>query len=265
MAPGDKNEKSSLMRNPWLMKMEQFTPFSEEERRLLDALVSQRRHEHAAGEDILREGDHSPDCHVILSGLACRYKILPDGERQIMAFLVPGDLCDAEIFILKTMDHSVGTLTPTTTASVPGDIISDMVRSSGALSAAMWWGTLTDLAVLRERIIDHGRRDAHERVAHLLYELLVRYRMVGLARDNAIEFPMTQVDLADATGMTSVHVNRMLQKLRQDGLISLSGKILTVLDPDRLKEVAGFNASYLHLDRAHDRRDGISERAGDLV
>jgi CRP-like cAMP-binding protein len=245
--------------------MEQFTRFSDEERRELNGLVSRRHHEHAIGTDIVRDGDHSPDCHVVLSGLACRYKILPDGERQIMAFLVPGDLCDAEIFILKTMDHSVGALSPTTTALVPGDTISEMVHRSGALSSAMWWGTLTDLAVLRERIVDHGRRDAHERVAHLLYELLVRYRMVGLARDNAIEFPMTQVDLADATGMTPVHVNRMLQKLRQDGLISLSGKMLTVLDTDGLKEVAGFNANYLHLDRAHDNRDGISDRAGDLV
>jgi CRP-like cAMP-binding protein len=251
--------------NPWLMKMEQFTRFSDEERSRLNGLVSQCHHYHASGDDILREGDHSPDCHVILSGLGCRYKILPDGERQIMAFLVPGDLCDAEIFILKTMDHSVGTLCPTTTASVPGDTISEMVRSSGALSAAMWWGTLTDLAVLRERVVDHGRRGAHERVAHLLYELLVRYRMVGLAQGNAIPFPMTQADLADATGMTPVHVNRMLQKLRHDGLISLSGKTLTVLDADRLKQVAGFNASYLHLDRVHDHRDGISDRAGDLV
>jgi CRP-like cAMP-binding protein len=265
MQPGAGRNATRPVHNPWLMKMEQFTRFSDEERRQLNGLVSERRHDHASGEDILREGDHSPDCHVILSGLGCRYKILPDGERQIMAFLVPGDLCDAEIFILKRMDHNVGTLCPTTTASVPGNTISDMVRSSGALSAAMWWGTLTDLAVLRERVVDHGRRDAHERVAHLLCELLVRYRMVGLAQDNAIPFPMTQADLADATGMTPVHVNRMLQKLRHDGLISLSGKTLTVLDADRLKQVAGFNASYLHLDRAHDHRDGISDRAGDLV
>ena len=109
--------QESAIANPWILKMEQFTRFSKEERQTLDQLVSDRQMQHAAGEDIVREGDHSPDCHVVLSGLACRYKILPDGERQIMAFLVPGDLCDAEIFILKEMDHSVGALAPTTTAA----------------------------------------------------------------------------------------------------------------------------------------------------
>src|SRR5688572_28450576 len=98
------------MLNPWAMKMEQYTRFSEEKRRELDALISERRKVHGAREDIVREGDRSPDCHVILSGLASRYKILTNGSRQIMAFLIPGDLCDAEIFILKEMDHSIGTL-----------------------------------------------------------------------------------------------------------------------------------------------------------
>jgi CRP-like cAMP-binding protein len=163
------------------------------------------------------------------------------------------------------MDHGVGAISPTTTALIPGKVIAELVRSSGALSSALWWGTLTDLAVLRERIVDHGRRDAHERVAHLLCELLVRYRMVGRSRDNAIDFPMTQSDLADASGMTPVHANRTLQKLRAEGLIALSGKTLTVLDPDRLREVAGFNSNYLHLDRAHDPKDGIADRTGDLV
>ena len=247
------------------MKMEQFTRFSEEERQRLDQLFADRHEEHRSGEDIIREGDHSPDCHVVVSGLACRYKILPDGERQIMAFLVPGDLCDAEIFILKEMDHSVGALTPTTTALISGAIMKDLLRSPGRLAEALWWGTLTDLGVLRERIVDHGRRDAHERLAHLIYEMLIRYRLVGGAADNEFDFPITQADLADATGMTPVHANRMLQKLRDEGLITLKSKTLTVLDPERLKQVAGFNANYLHLDRVHDERDGLADRAGDLV
>src|SRR3954465_9522257 len=254
------------MENPWRRKMEQFTRFTERERANLDELVSEpHRRRHDAGEDIIRDGEHSPNCHVILSGLGCRYKLLPNGGRQIMAFLVPGDPCPPEIFILKTMDHGVAALSPTTTALVPGEVIGKLVRGSGALSSALWWGTLTDLAVLRERIVDHGRRDSHERLAHLLYELLLRYRMVGRSSDNAYDFPMTQVDLADATGMTPVHANRMLQRLRSEGLISLSGKTLKVLDPERLREVAGFNGSYLHLDRANDARDGIAERTRDMV
>ena len=253
------------MPNLWTMKMEQFTQFSDTEKRRLDHLLSERHAQHAPGEDILTEGDHMPDCHVVLTGLACRYKMLPDGERQIMAFLVPGDLCDAEIFILKEMDHSVAALTPTTTALISGDTMKQLLREPGCMAEALWWGTLTDLGVLRERIVDHGRRDARERIAHLLYEMLIRYRMVGLSFNDTFEFPITQTDLADATGMTSVHVNRVLQGLRTDKLINWRGDTLTVLDPPGLKKLAGFNANYLHLDRVHDTKDGIGNRAGDLV
>jgi CRP-like cAMP-binding protein len=251
--------------NPWIMKMEQFTRFSETEKRRLDQILSERHARHAPGEDIFTEGDHMTDCHVVLTGLACRYKMLPDGERQIMAFLLPGDLCDAEIFILKEMDHSVGALTPTTTALISGDTMRQLLREPGRMAEALWWGTLTDLGVLRERIVDHGRRDARERIAHLLYEMLIRYRIVDLTSDDEFKFPITQTDLADATGMTSVHVNRVLQGLRANKLIDWRGDVVTVLDPPGLKELAGFNANYLHLDRVHDTDDRVGDRAGDLV
>ena len=231
---------------------------------MLDDLVSKRQMSHAPREDIIREGTHSPDCHVILSGLACRYTILPDGSRQIMAFLVPGDLCDAEIFILDEMDHNVGALTQTTTALISGDTMRKLLHI-GRVAEALWWGTMTDLGVLRERIVDHGRRDARVRIAHLLYELLVRYRVAGATSDDTLDFPITQAELADATGMTTVHANRVLQSLRDDGLITLRDRTLTILEPERLKELAGFNARYLHLQRAHDRRDGIADRVGDRV
>lgn len=253
------------MANPWTMKMEQFTRFSDEERQILDRLISERQRQYAPGEDILREGDHVPDCHVVLSGLASRYKLLPDGGRQIMAFLVPGDLCDAEIFILKEMDHSVAAMSPTTVALISGDQMRDLLSNKGNVAQALWWGTLTDLAVLREWVVNHGRRDAREQIAHLLYEMLVRYRMVEKTTDETLEFPLTQADLADATGLTPMHVSRMLQKLREEKLITLKNKTLTILDPERLREIAGYNANYLHLDRAHDKRDGTADRVGDLV
>ena len=102
------------MPNPWTMKMEQFTAFTPEQRARLDALVGERQQDYAPDEDILVEDRPINECHVILSGLAMRYKLLPNGERQIMAFLIPGDLCDAEVFVLEKMDHSVSAITPTT-------------------------------------------------------------------------------------------------------------------------------------------------------
>jgi CRP-like cAMP-binding protein len=253
------------MKNPWTMKMEQFTAFSEEERRRLDELVTAKQRTHDAREDIIAEGEHSEYCHVLLTGLACRYKILPDGERQIMAFLVPGDLCDAEIFILKEMDHSVGTLTPSTTAMIHSHEMKGLLREVSSMSEALWWGTMTDLGVLRERIVDHGRRDATERIAHLLYEMLVRYRIVGETTDGSFRFPITQNDLADATGLTPSHVNRVLQGFREDGLIELRQRTLTITNPEKLKEIGQFNANYLHLDRTEADDPAVADRAGDLI
>ena len=252
------------MKNPWTLKMEQFTAFSDMEKRRLDDLVRRNQIDHAPREDIIGDGEHSAHCHVVLSGLACRYKIMPDGRRQIMAFLIPGDLCDAEIFILKVMDHGVAAISPTRTALVSGDDMKSLLRETSSLGEALWWGTMTDLGVLRERIIDHGRRTAYVRTAHLLYELLIRYRMVELAKDNRFAFPITQTDLADATGLTPVHANRTLKKLKADGLVDFSGGVVSVLDTARLKKAAQFSGEYLHLDRAHDPH-AVGQRAGDLI
>lgn len=253
------------MRNPWAMKMEQFTAFTPDERRRLDAIVAFRQREFRAHEDIIADGAHSDHCHVLLSGLACRYKILPDGERQIMAFLVPGDLCDAEVFVLRRMDHGVGTLTQSCTAMIHADTMKALLREVSAISEALWWGTMTDLGVLRERIIDQGRRDATERLAHLLYEMLVRYRVGGTTTTQSIDFPITQTDLADATGMTPSHVNRVLQRFREDGLIELRSRTLTVTNPARLKAIGQFDAAYLHLDRAVANDPEVAGRVRDLL
>ncbi len=243
------------MDSPFVKKLEQFRRFSDEDRRLLSELTSKRQQQYGAREDIVREGEHSPDIHVVISGLACRYKILQDGRRQIMAFLVAGDPCDSEIFILKEMDHSIGTLIPSVIASIPGDTMKDLLLSRPGIALAFWWNTLQDEGVLRERIIDEGRRDAYSRIAFMIYEILLRLRAVGVMDDESFDFPITQTDLADATGLTPVHVNRMLQRLREEKLIAIEGKRWTVLDPAGLRKAAQFEANYLHLDRAKDEPD----------
>ena len=253
------------MPNPWTMKMEQFTSFTAEQRTRLDKLVAQRQQEYAPDEDILVEDQSIDECHVILTGLAMRYKLLPDGERQIMAFLIPGDLCDAEVFVLDKMDHSVGAITATTTAVIPAETMRTLLREVSPMSEALWWGTMTDLAVLRERLVDIGRRDARERVAHLIFEMLVRYRTIGTTDDDVMPWPITQDELADATGLTTVHINRTLRQLREDGLIDVNRREMTVLDPDRLRQISGFNPNYLHLIRTQERDGNVAERAGDLV
>ena len=251
------------MENPWTTKMENFTAFSDMERYRLDGLVCKDRGYYAPKEDFAVEGSKPDYCHVIISGLACRYKILPNGERQILAFLIPGDICDAEIFVVRNLDHSIAAIIPTTTALISPEVMKLLLRETSSLGEALWWGTLTDLAVLRERIVG-GRRSAYVRIAHLLYEMLVRYRMVKLTNGDSFDFPITQVDLADATGITPVHTNRMLKKLKSDGLIKFSDGVVTVINTSRLKDVAQFNGAYLHLDRVYNGTDAGC-RAVDLV
>ena len=253
------------MHNPLTLRMEQFTSFTDPERRRLDELISGRSETYAPRQTILPEGEKVKDIHLVTSGLAARSKMLPDGERQIMAFLVPGDLCDVEVFVLEAMDHDIVAISETTCALVPAKVIEDLLTEFSKLTKALWWSTMTDSAVLRERIIDHGRRDARERLAHLFYEMLIRYRIVLETTDDTFPFPVTQDELADATGLTPVHVNRMLQQLRSEGLIEFKNKTLCVLDPARLKKVARFEANYLHLNRTEQRTGEVSGRAGDLV
>jgi CRP-like cAMP-binding protein len=247
------------------MKLEQFTRFDQEERQRLDGLLSHPSKTFARGEVIIREGQKVRNIHLVLTGLGARAKTLASGDVQMMAFLIPGDLCDVEVFVLEAMDHDIVALSDTTCILIPADEMERLLTESGRLTRAMWWSTMVDSAILREWIVDHGSRDSRERIAHIICELLIRYRVVGETTDDAIPFPLTQDELAQATGMTPVHVNRMLQQLRAEGLIELKSKVLTVLEPKRLMEAAQYDPSYLHLIRTEQGDGEIAARTGDLV
>ena len=182
----------------------------------------------------------------MLEGFACRYKLLRDGSRQIVAFLVPGDFCDLHVFILNAMDHTISTLSVAQVVDIPRARILEFTERP-ALARALWWATLVDEAVLREWLLNNGQRQAEERIAHLLCELYVRLKVVGLAGDDRFALPITQVELGDALGLSAIHVNRSLQVLRRQNLITLKQRELIILDPGRLRDVAGFNPGYLHL------------------
>ena len=253
------------MANPLTMKLEQFVRFDQAEREQLNALLAYPTETFAPREVIIEEGQKVGNIHLVLTGLAARSKTLASGARQFMALLVPGDLCDVEVFVLDGMDHDIVAVSETTCVLIPADRIEELLTESSNLTRALWWGTMVDSAILREWIVDHGSRDARERLAHLFYELLVRFRVVGETTDDALPFPLTQEELADATGMTAVHVNRTIQQLRNEGVIQLEGRVLTVLDKERLRRIAKFEAKYLHLARTERVHPEVADRDGDLV
>jgi CRP-like cAMP-binding protein len=197
--------------------------------------------------DLIREGDQPRAVNLILEGWACRYKQLPDGRRQTVHFFVPGDLCDANVFILEKVDHSIASITALKYAEIAPADFETLMAQSPALVRAFWLNELVNASVAREWVANVGQRSAFERIAHIFCEMFLRLESLDLTEGNSCDWPLTQADLADATGLTPVHVNRTLQQLRARELVELSGRRLVVPDLDALRRVSLFNDTYLHL------------------
>jgi CRP-like cAMP-binding protein len=231
--------------NPLIQKLEQFQKLSDDEKRVLEAAIT-KVVEFDSREDIIRDGER-PECvHLLLTGWAARYKILPQGERQIMAYLIPGDLCNIHIALLDRMDHGIASLSRCEVGLIPRAKVDEIMEEHIQLARALFWATLVDEAILREWLVSIGRRSAEKRVAHLFCEMLLRLRAIGLTTENSFELPLTQEELADTMGISSVHMNRTLQELRSADLVTSKGRLLTINDVERLMEFSGFEASYLH-------------------
>lgn len=231
-----------------LLKLRVRDVVSREEEEVLRASVAEIR-EHSPGRPIVRSGMTLSASTLLIEGIVCRYKDLADGQRQIMELHVAGDFIDLHGFLLKRLDHDIGPLTPVRIALVPHDTLRGITETHPHLGRMLWFSTLLDAAIHREKILSIGRRTAMARIAHMFCELLVRLRLVGLADETGYALPLTQADLADVTGLTSVHVNRMLKKLRDNGLLTFRGGKVAVGDWEALQRVAEFDPTYLHLER----------------
>lgn len=195
---------------------------------------------------IVRERQEARDCAVLLRGFAFRQKLLRDGSRQIISFHIPSEFVDLQNSLLGTADHNVQSLNRCEAALIPRTALLELAAARPNVQAAMWVDTLVDSSIFREWVVNVGRRDSRARIAHLLCELGWRLKSVGAGDSDTFEFPVTQEQLADATGLTSVHTNRTLQSLRRDGLIQLTSGSLTILDWEGLRAVGDFDELYLH-------------------
>jgi len=229
-----------------LRQLELYAQLPEEDRRLVLQLPHRLRRLDA-GSYLVREGDRSTHCTVLVKGYAFRQKVTGNGSRQILAVCIPGDAVDLQNMFLDVSDHSVQLLTQCTVADVPRDVMQDVVLTRAAIATAIIELTLVDASILREWVVNIGRRDARARIAHILCEFAVRLESRGLASDHGFILPMTQEQLADATGLTSVHVNRVLKSLEAERLISRQRRNIQYDDWRALQDAGDFSRRYLHI------------------
>ncbi len=233
--------------HPLIRKLESIVDLSPEEREALVRMPMTVR-DLKADQDIVREHDRPSQCCLILEGFAFRYKIMEGGKRQIFSFHVAGDIPDLQSLHLNVMDHGLATLVPSKVAFVTHETVRAFIRAHPRIGDAFWRDTLIDAAVFREWMAGIGRRSAYARIAHLLCEMFVRLRAVGLTDGESCEMPLTQAELGDALGLSTVHVNRTLQELRANRLItSRANSILFIENWEGLKKAGEFDPTYLHL------------------
>jgi len=230
-------------------KLESITRLTEDEKQAVLGLPITVK-ELGADQDIVREGDRPSQSCLVLEGFLFLYKMLPDGGRQIMSFHVPGDIPDLQSLHLTVMDHGLTTATQSSVGFIPHDALRAICHAHPVLADKLWRDTLIDAAIFREWIVNVGSREAPSRIAHVLCEVFLKLQAVGLTSGNSFEFPITQAEIGDATGLSTVHVNRSIQKLRSDKLVSLEKGRCTIWDWDGLKRAATFDPTYLHFAKA---------------
>ncbi|WP_336489849.1 Crp/Fnr family transcriptional regulator [Methylobacterium nigriterrae] len=229
-----------------LRKLDSIGRLTAEEQQAIESLPVKTR-VLGPGQDIVQEGDRPSQSGLVLNGWACRYKMLSMGRRQILSLHIAGDIPDLESLHAGMMDHSIGALTQATVAFIPHESLRELIAHFPGVAALFWRDLLIAAATYRAWLTGVGRRPAYERMAHLFCELYVRQQAVGLGSEHRCPFPITQIDLGDALGLSNVHVNRVLQDMRGSGLISLRGGELVIEQWQRLAGAAEFDPAYLHL------------------
>ncbi|QTP55878.1 Crp/Fnr family transcriptional regulator [Billgrantia sulfidoxydans] len=242
------NAETYLPDTLMIRKLGSLFPLDEEERQALrDLPVQVARLK--PDQSVVQIGDRPRQCCLVLAGLTCVYKLSYEGRRQIMALHVPGDMPDLQSLHLEVMDSSIASLSPCTVGFIQHADLRRMCERHLRLASALWRETLVDASIYREWLLSIGQRDAYTRMAHLLCELMVRLKAVGLAEEDTFDLPMSQHELADVIGISAVHVSRTLQALRADGLVQSRKMKVTILDWEKLKQAGEFDPLYLHLRR----------------
>jgi CRP-like cAMP-binding protein len=233
-------------KNPLVRRLSVSTLLSGDETQAISGLPVTIR-SYKTGQDLCREGDKPTQSCLLLEGYACRSKGVGDGRRQIFSFHIPGDVPDLHSLYIDYMDHDLTTLTPSTVAFIPHASLRSLMLGHPRVTAALWRETLIDAAIFREWMVGMGQRSGIARIAHLLCEMMVRLKAVGLMDGLTVRLPITQEQIGDAIGLSPVHVSRIFKELRLKGLIRTEGRTLIVRSWSGLVNTGEFDPGYLHL------------------
>ena len=229
----------------YLNKIEKRARLSPGARAAFLALPTRERH-FGTYRDIIREGDRTTHSCFIKSGLVSRYKTLRSGARAIVSFHIRGDMVDLQSSLVLIADHGIRTHVPTTIIEYQHDDLLRIAADYPEVARAFWFDTLIDSSIFREWTLNVGRRTARERIAHLLLEMAYRMKSAGLIDGNQMVLPISQADLADAVGISAVHINRSLQALRAEGLIRTYGKTVVIERWEEMARMSDFTSVYMH-------------------
>lgn len=234
----------SALDNPLARKLGAFVALSGDEMAILDQLYG-RRKIFAPGRDLIHEGQIKRSAYILASGWVCSYKLLPNGTRQIVDFQIPGDFLGLRSVLFRTSDHNIEPVTSIEASEVLAKDLLDAFSTAPRLAAAVLWAASRDEAMVVEHLVNIGRRDAKQRLSHFILELGARLKLVGLGSNTGYDCPLTQYMLADALGLSAIHVNRVLRELREDGLVTFRQGAVTFDNYEGLVAYADFDRHYL--------------------
>ncbi|PHO02166.1 Crp/Fnr family transcriptional regulator [Rhodobacteraceae bacterium 4F10] len=235
---------TSVEHSPLTRKLSAFVALSKAELDVLERL-HQRRRSFVAGCDMVHQGQSTQAAYILSAGWVCSYKLQPDGTRQIVDFQVPGDFLGLRSLLLRTSDHSFEPIVEIEAAEVSKSDLLNAFAQTPRLATAILWAASRDEAMVVEHLVGIGRRDADARMAHFLLELGSRLALVGMGTEDGYDCPLTQYHLADALGLSAIHVNRVLRQLRENGLVTFRDGRVTFHDYEGLVELAEFDPAYL--------------------
>lgn len=240
---------TECMENPLVLKLQRFAELCQAEIKAVKELC-QGSTPSRKGDVLIRENEKPEIVRIILAGIAARIKLTEDGDRKIVGFMVPGDMCDLHAFILKKMDHRIEALNEGCYAEIPRERLLDFFERFPRVTQAMWWSTMVDESTLRQWLMNVASGTSYERTAHILAEICVRLETVGQANGEECRINLIQEDISDAVGITRSHLNESCQRLQADGFIRLHRGEIIITDVEGLKRAGRFDAEYLHLEKS---------------